>query len=155
MGQSGASPEKECLAITALVPTQTRHLEMWSVISSMLAIGLTVKSASASTASQKDLSVLTPCWQTSSLEHCMKGVSWKVSMHDPKKFGITIKRGLKSLPHNRYLFKTLKNPAHLYLECTCCAKILGKSKTVSFEEYERVASPLGDIVCRTIRNLEV
>ena len=75
---------KECLARTYLVPTQTRHLEMCGTISSMLVMGLTVKSASASTASQKDLSVRTPCLHTSELEHCMKGISWNSSRQDPE-----------------------------------------------------------------------
>jgi len=74
---------KECLVRTYLVPTQTRHLEIWFVISSMLVMGFTVKSTSASTASQKDLSVRTPCRQTSELEHCMKGISWNSSKQDP------------------------------------------------------------------------
>jgi hypothetical protein len=83
-GHSGATSVNECLAKMYCVPRQTVHLEMWPMISSMLVIGLTVYSASAPAASQKDLSVRTPCLHTSELEHCMKGTSWNSSKQEPE-----------------------------------------------------------------------
>lgn len=74
---------KECLVSRYLVPMQTLHLEIWVMISSILDMGFTVKSAGRPTPNQKDLSVRTPCLHTSELEHCMNGISWNSSKQEP------------------------------------------------------------------------